>query len=66
MILDIVEEKVITGIALLGVAILVVYWKGDLPPNFSSFLNILYASFVVGHGFDRYTDMKSNSGDNKQ
>lgn len=32
------KRKIWSGVVLLGVALLVVYWKGDLPSNFSTFL----------------------------
>lgn len=46
---DYVPGKIVSGLVLLLVGVLVVYWKGDLPQNFSSFLQTLYSAFVVGH-----------------
>ncbi len=46
---DFVPGKVISGLVLLIVGVLIVYLKGDIPPNFSTFMQTLYSAFVVGH-----------------
>lgn len=53
------SRKIISGLVLLVVGVLVVYWKGDIPTNFSTFLQTMYGAFVVGNAFEHYTTMKT-------
>lgn len=57
-------RKMISGLFLLTAALVVTYLKGDLPPNLSAFMQILYGAFVAGNAFEHYTVMKVGSQNN--
>lgn len=53
-------RKIISGLVLLGVGVLITYWKGDIPTNLSGLMQTLYYGFVAGNAFEHYTTMNSN------
>ncbi len=53
-------RKIITGAVLLISGLAVTYWKGDVPSNLLSLMQSLFYGFVLGNGFEHYTEiMKS-------
>lgn len=52
-------DKVVTGAVLLGVGLLVVYLKGDIPSGLLSLMQWIYMGFVAGAGFDKYVTNKN-------
>jgi hypothetical protein len=55
---DTTLRKIWSGVILLVIGTLFAYVKGDIPPNYAGFLNMLFFGFVVGNGFEHYTNMK--------
>lgn len=49
-------RKIIAGLVLLVVGLIVVYIKGDVPPNLLSLMSWLYASFVTGNAIQHVSD----------
>lgn len=56
---QITSRKIIAGTVLLITAVLVTYWKGDVPSNLTNIIETLYGAFVVGNAFEHYTVMKT-------
>ena len=52
-------SKIISGAVLLGVGVLITYWKGDIPTNLGGLMQTLYYGFVAGNAFEHYTYMKT-------
>lgn len=53
-------RKIISGAILLASGLAVTYWKGDIPPNLLSLMQTLFYAFVLGNGFEHYTDIIKN------
>jgi len=52
-------RKIVSGLVLLGVGVLVTYWKGDIPTNLGSLMQTLYYGFIAGNAFEHFTVMKT-------
>jgi hypothetical protein len=53
-------RKLISGAILLASGLAVTYWRGDIPNNLLSLMQTLFAAFVLGNGFEHYTDVIKN------
>lgn len=60
------SRKILSGLVLLIIGSVVVYLKGDIPPNFSTFMETLFGAFVMGNAFEHYSVMKSAQGTEKK
>lgn len=58
-------RKIVSGLVLLGVGVLITYWKGDIPTNLSGLMQTLYYGFVAGNAFEHYTTMKTPKDSNE-
>jgi hypothetical protein len=52
------KRKIITGAILLITGVVITLIKGDIPPNLNNLLEWLYFAFVLGNGFEHFTNMK--------
>ena len=57
------KRKIISGLVLLVTGLAVTYFKGDIPPNLMSLMQVLYSAFVIGNGVEHFTNMKAAKND---
>lgn len=53
------SRKILVSAVLLLAALGTVYFKGDIPPNLLSFLQVLFGFFVLGNAAEHYTNSKN-------
>lgn len=60
------KRKIITGAVLLVVGVIITLIKGDIPPNLNGLLESIYFAFVMGNGFEHFTNMKKGNKDKNE
>ena len=58
-------RKLAVGSVLLVTALVVTYFKNDIPQNLLSFMQALYCFFVVGNGLEYYSNLKTKKEETK-
>lgn len=55
-------QKAIGALLVLTIGGSILFFKPDVPPNYLSLLQVVYATFVAGHAVEHYTTMNSKQG----
>lgn len=50
-------RKILSGFVLLGTGLVVVYFKGDIPPNLLSLMQWLYTAFIGGNAIEHLSQV---------
>jgi len=52
-------RKLIGALVLLVIATVITLLKGDIPTNFTNFMEVIYFTFVLGNSAEYFTKMKT-------
>lgn len=63
-------RKIVAGLVLLIAGLVITYFKGDIPVNLLSLMQLLYGAFVAGnlgeHATNAYVSVKTNNKESSQ